>query len=399
MTKKRRHTVTVALSFIAVACVVAVLVLWRRPEPQVHPPIDPAAYVGTNTCLSCHQDKKSFLGTAHHLTSALATGSTIAGSFHEGQNVLKTSNPYVYFRMDSTEDGFVQTAVEGMPPDTQSVSRQFDLVIGSGRKGQTYLYWEDGDRLFQLPVSYWTSLRAWVNSPGMREGVVNFNRFVTPRCLECHASAFESLPDSSSFANRYNPANYILGVSCEKCHGPGGEHVARQSSWRSRLAGSAIVNPADLSRQRQVEGCALCHGGIGEPQAPAFSYRPGEPLENYLHLSPPIPGEDIDVHGNQVALLARSPCFQSSDMTCSTCHNVHQPQRNAAAFSSTCLSCHKVQSCGLFPERGHELARNCVDCHMPNLPTGQIVSRNDGMTTQPKVRSHWIKVYPLVRTR
>ena len=395
MKQTRRRTVAVALSIIAAAAVAVAVVLWRQPE--LYPPVAPAQYVGTNTCLTCHQDKKPFLGTAHHLTSTPATANTIAGSFHEGENVLGTANPYVHFRMDSTKNGLFQTAVVGPPPGTESISKPFDIVIGSGRKGQTYLYWEDGSRLFQLPASYWTSLRSWINSPGYQDGVVNFARPVTPRCLECHASVFESLPDSSDPPNRYDQTSYILGVSCEKCHGPGRDHVARQRSWVSRSLGSAIVNPEDLSRQRQIEVCAQCHGGIGESQAPAFSYRPGEPLENYLHLSPPIPGEAIDVHGNQVALLARSPCFQSSNMTCSTCHDVHRPQRNAAAFSGQCLSCHTVQSCGLFPERGHQIAENCVDCHMPNLPTGQIVSRNDGLVVQPQVRSHWIKVYPFTR--
>ena len=336
---------------------------------------------------------RAFERTAHALTSTPATREHIAGSFRTGENVLKTSNPYVHFRMDSTHAGFVQSAVMGVPPDTETVSRPFDLVIGSGRKGQSYLFWQDAG-LFQLPVSYWTSLQSWVNSPGYRDGVVNFDRPVAPRCLECHASAFESLEGSMGVNNQYDRENFVLGVACEKCHGPGQEHVERQRSWAAVVRGRAIVNPAELPRVRQIEGCALCHGGIGESVAPSFSFRPGEPLENYLRLMPPVPGEEIDVHGNQVALLARSPCFQQSEMTCSTCHNVHLPQRDAAAFSQQCLSCHKVQSCGLFPVRGHQLAENCVDCHMPNLPTSQIITRNDGATAQPRVRSHWIKVYP-----
>ena len=59
--------------------------------------------------------------------------------------------------MDSKEDGFSQTAVWGTPPNTRSHTERFDLVIGSGGKGQTYLFWE-GDQLFQLPVGYSTVL-------------------------------------------------------------------------------------------------------------------------------------------------------------------------------------------------------------------------------------------------
>jgi len=105
------------------------------------------------------------------------------------------------------------------------------------------------------------------------------------------------------------------------------------------------------------------------------------------------PDEVVDVHGNQLALLARSRCFQASNMSCSTCHDVHLPQRNAAAFSSSCLTCHKVESCGIYQERGHRIAENCVNCHMPKVTSKAVVSTNDGLKEQPQVRTHWSKVY------
>jgi hypothetical protein len=50
-----------------------------------------------------------------------------------------------------------------------------------------------------------------------------------------------------------------------------------------------------------VEICAQCHGGIGESLGPAFSYVPGQPLENYIRLQRPDANAALDVHGNQVA--------------------------------------------------------------------------------------------------
>ena len=47
-----------------------------------------------------------------------------------------------------------------------------DLVVGSGKIGQTYLYWRDGI-LFELPVSWLTGAQHWINSPGFPDGVVN----------------------------------------------------------------------------------------------------------------------------------------------------------------------------------------------------------------------------------
>ena len=348
--------------------------------------------IADDKCLSCHEQYKSYLRTAHHLTSQPATRGSIAGKFSTGENVLRTSEPELHYRMEDRKDGFYQTAVLGTSPDFVTISERFDLVVGSGRKGQTYLYWGRNKQLFQLPVSYWTELNKWVPSPGYDDKVANFSRPVLPRCLECHASRFEPLSDSSA-ENRYHKTHYTLGISCERCHGPGREHVEIHSADGVKPVMHAIVNPIQLSRSRQIELCSLCHGGIGVAKAPVFSFVPGKDLEAFIQLEVPKPNEPLDVHGNQVALLQRSRCFQSSEMTCSTCHNVHLPQRDVRDFSPRCLTCHKVESCGLFPTAGREIANKCIECHLPNQTSNVIVSSTDGVQVRPKVRNHWIKVY------
>lgn len=386
------------LSLVLVACTAGSFACDGPNRPRMAA----TDHVGDAECLECHPSMASFQETAHHRTSMPVSSSSIDGSFGEDDAVLRTSNPSLHFRLEARPDGFYQTAVHGAAPDTSEVSERFDLVIGSGRRGQSYLYWR-ADRLYQLPVSYWTALDAWVNSPGYRDGVANFEREIPPRCLECHATYFESVSDAQTGAaflsNRYDRDNYILGVSCERCHGPGREHVERRRAGSTEWLGSAIVNPAELPRARQLELCALCHGGVGEQKAAAFTYVAGEPLGDYVELDPPAPGEAADVHGNQVGLLARSQCFQaSSTLTCSTCHDVHVSQRDAALFSPVCLECHQVESCGLYPVRGEALAQNCVDCHMPRLPSNAIVSTHDGRPLRPRLRTHWIKAYPGIAT-
>src|SRR5690242_6299528 len=185
-------------------------------------------YIGDAKCLSCHEKYRTILGTAHHLTSQPATAASIAGSFAPGKNILSTSQRELHYRMDAKENVFFQTAVLGTPPDAITISQRFDFVIGSGRKGQTYLYWGKDDQLFQLPVSYWTALNSWVNSPGYGDRSLDFSRPVLPRCLECHASSFQVVTDSG-VVNRYRRTDYVLGVSCERCHGPGAEHIAVNS--------------------------------------------------------------------------------------------------------------------------------------------------------------------------
>src|SRR3989442_12489821 len=87
----------------------------HRPEPVR---ADNAA--GDSVCLSCHQLQATFEQTAHRLTSQLPTRQTIAGSFSPGANVLRTTNPSLYFRMDSTAAGFSETALMGRGPATTS---------------------------------------------------------------------------------------------------------------------------------------------------------------------------------------------------------------------------------------------------------------------------------------
>ena len=357
-------------------------------------PVSRDRYVGAEICGSCHSDKlESFSKTAHHLTSRQATADSIAGTFASGANILKTSNPGLCFRMDAKDGRFYQTAIFGLPPSTTEQTEPIDLVIGSGRKGQTYLFWK-GDRLFQLPVSYWIDLGQWVNSPGYTDGDASFDRPVMPRCLECHGSYAESLVVPQAI-NRYSKTSIVLGISCERCHGPGREHVYRHQSVTPDDSPEAIVNPAKLRRDRNVEVCAQCHAGKRFPIAPAFSYVPGQPLDDYLDRDISDPNSIIDVHGGQVALLQKSRCYQASaTMTCSTCHNVHESQRELAAFSSRCLTCHKMDDCRMSRKIGSKIAYGCVDCHMPVQQSKAIVTASNGRQTKARVRTHWIKVYP-----
>lgn len=347
-----------------------------------------AKYVGDASCQSCHKEKvEAFHRTAHFLTSRLPDAASILGSFTPGSNVMKTSNPDLFFRMDKKDNEFFQTAVEGEDPFITERSERFAFVVGSGGKGQSYLYWK-GDELFELPVSYWDEL-GWVNSPGYRDGVANFSRPVIPRCLECHGSYFQSLAPPP---NRYRHNGFMVGITCEKCHGPGGGHVDRLSAKAAPGAESGILNPAKFSRDRQMDLCAWCHAGAGESLRPAFSYIPGEPLDKYLKLPASDPAAPIDVHGSQVEMLQKSRCFQQSSMTCLTCHDVHAVQHDLGAFSKECLTCHKPAT-AMFPRQNHQASSNCIDCHMPLKETNLIVFDQNGRRARPNVRSHWIKVY------
>jgi predicted CXXCH cytochrome family protein len=257
------------------------------------------------------------------------------------------------------------------------------LVIGSGKFGQTYLYWL-GDQLFQLPVSYLSSAGRWVNSPGFRDGIAKFDRPAAPRCLECQSTFFEH---QSGTPNRFAKHNFVLGISCERCHGPGAEHIAFHRQSPNQPARHIIV-PSDLSRDRQLDICAQCHSGDGTPRQPSFQFRPGLVLSDFIELgSSEHPGA-ITVHSNnQLQQLKASKCFQKSDsLTCTTCHDPHRFERGRLElFSKRCLKCHQPHQCGMAAELGDSIRQNCIDCHMKKV-------RDQGTMFDTATMDDWIPV-------
>lgn len=367
----------------------------KSPAPALHGPPMASDYAGDAACARCHEpEAHAWSGNPHHLDSAEATQHTILGDFTPGKNIVRTKDPNLIFTLIHADDGFYQAAVDiANPQNLSGEAQRFDVVVGTGRRGQTSLYWH-GNQLFELPISYWGYTHEWVNSPGYRDGQVRFQRPIIPRCLECHSTWFEA----EDPPNHYVRTSMILGVGCEKCHGPGRLHVERESSTHPPAPHSpeeAIVNPAVLARARQMDVCALCHAGAGNSLQPALSFRPGDVLADYIAITAPLNIEPVDVHGNQVNALERSRCYLSSQMTCSTCHNVHEKQEDPDSYSVHCLQCHKMQACGRFREMGASIRTKCVECHMPERQSAILgsLSATDKML-RPTLREHQIAVYP-----
>ncbi len=361
-------------------------------------------FVGDAACVGCHQaQSETYVHTAHHLTSQMPTKSTVLGNFEPGKNdlvIVPEGNaaglPGLQFRMERKGGLFAETAASGDGDDAVTQTETIGVVTGSGKRGQTFLYWR-GDGLFELPVSYWTDGKRWINSPGYQNGTADFSRPVTAACMECHSTYLQTVSGNAD-GNRFRKETLEVGISCERCHGAAAAHVARYRSGGPAEA-DRIVNPAKLSRQRQVELCAYCHSGIQrEALAPAFSYVAGQPLANYFKPIDGAVAEHPDVHGNQVGLLERSRCFrESAGMTCSTCHDTHAVEKATASYSLKCLTCHAWQACKVARSTGVRAKANCIDCHMPVEKTNVIVTQTAGQELHASMRNHWIKVYAEAR--
>ena len=352
-----------------------------------------------STCVSCHAETASYAHTAHQHTSNPASKTTLQPIFElAGSKLTITSAPLptLAFLMESKDGRFSETVVTGWGNDLARVTEPIDVILGSGKRGQTYLTWS-GNRLYEMPVSFWKDGHRWINSPGYVDGTADFRRPVQPGCLECHATAVTPLSVDAS-ANSYERESLVPGIGCRTCHGPGDAHVVAERNaalTHAHLTDTAILNPAHFTRERQLDLCAVCHSGIQRVALmPAFSYVPGSPLAKFFHSLPGADQDRPDVHGNQVGLLERSRCFRSSpQMTCSTCHNVHTTGQPVEAYAKTCLTCHQWQSCGEAHRLGAAIQGKCIGCHMPLQQTSAIVSVTAGEQVQATMRTHWIKAY------
>ena len=354
-------------------------------------------FVGSASCLECHADiYKTHLETAHYNTSAIADSTTVKGSFKNGTNILDLKD--VSFEMRQKGDSLIQhTTIKNRNVDDVAVT--FDIVIGSGVKGQSYLTWEN-DELFQMQTSYYTPLDNWVNSPSFP--TYNYTRPIGDACIKCHVT-FATNRNPTKFGNQYDKERLVLGIDCERCHRPSAKHVAFHKNNPEEKLPRFAMSWTSLSRQQRLDACAQCHSGLRQEvlKGTPFSFVVGEDLKEYSqnHNPAPVDNSKLDVHGNQYGLLTSSECFkQTATLDCTTCHDPHKNQRgNTDYFNQKCMECHQTNKVVCTAESSdlNQMANNCIGCHMPSMPSKSMTIGldEDSPDTPFYVRTHLIDVY------
>lgn len=345
-------------------------------------------YAGSQTCRKCHEQiYDSYIQAAHFNTSSNKLPVEVIAAVKNGKNVFRFN--------DSTE--VVMEEIGGQYYQSyfrngkKLLSHAFDITVGSGRKAQTYLYYNDRKRISQLPVSYFMTEHAWANSPGFPANEAKFDRNVPSYCLGCHSSFVDVKQTFTGvvMTEEFEKNKIAYGIDCERCHGPAKAHA--QSGQ-----GKLITSIANLNRVQQNDMCALCHSGFKDVLQSLFKFKPGDDLNNfYVADFGRIDTASLDVHGNQTQLMMASKCFRASNsLTCNSCHNVHVKERDdLAVFSSRCLNCHQQVKHSF--EMTNALQHNCIDCHMPLKPSSAItLLTNQQRSAVPDyIRTHLIAVY------
>lgn len=319
--------------------------------------------VGNLACRPCHQAiHDSYARTAMARTSgAAAIG--LEGAFQHAasgvsyQVLRDRQRPRLtYERADRADRAALQGA------------HSLKYYLGSNTRGRTFLFEIDGF-LYQSPINYYAGKKAWEMSPGFAQAREMPLRPVDATCLFCHASRVQ--PARPGTAHGFDdPAFLQDGVGCERCHGPGSEHVKANGRV-------AMVNPARLTGERRDSVCMQCHlegeARISRTGRSQEDYRPGDRLSEFVTI---FVRED-DARQRRAAVshvesLAVSQCkIKSGDaLSCLTCHDPHVTPgaaERSASYRAKCLGCHAPMA-----EGHHRGEPDCTTCHMPRMESADI---------------------------
>jgi hypothetical protein len=383
----RQVRTMVFLTAIILAAIVVIVGPWPRApklEPVSRSPADLSAalasgkeriayYLGEAACLECHPGESAMQRRSGHArTLRLAEQSPIV-AWLNGKSVSDPKYPDIRWSYQVRDNRLVVERTTG----GRTESLALDYGLGSGKHGVTFVA-IDGEKTklgaagIEHRLSYLANSPRLAITPGQEgsprdrlHGVaaesVGFGRALgsdhLKTCFDCHATV-----TSTVSPNRLDTATLRPNVSCERCHGPGRDHV--DAARRGETDLTMRMGHDRGQSWVEVNMCGECH------RLPRFV--------SSSSISPDNPGI-VRFQGVGVAMSA---CYAKGvgGLRCTTCHDPHdRASSDHSNYEAACLSCHRSaqaqKACPISP------AANCVGCHMPRREI-----RGNGVFTD-----HWIR--------
>ncbi len=346
-------------AFILVALVSVALYAQKRGDAASSSSSAQPESIGDQVCVKCHSSiYDSYQKTPMAHASGVAMENLIPADFTHSQSGVH------YHIYGDAGRAWLSLDRDGNNPIHGK--RELLYYIGSGRRGLTYLFADDGF-VFESPINWYGDRHVWEMTPdyqNVREMPLNLPAHTS--CLHCHVSGMRSPLDGTE--NRYQmPLLTHSGVSCERCHGPAEAHTK----------GGPIVNPAKLSPERRDAVCMQCHmeGRVSIELAGRhiYNFKPGDSLSDYVRYYV-LTGASSQLGAvSQVEALAQSTCKKASGdkMSCTSCHDPHftpSAQERVEYFRGKCLACHGET----FATKHHTERKDCTVCHMPESASKDI---------------------------
>lgn len=310
-----------------------------------------------------------------------ATRERVKGDFAQGKAVLRGTTYLLQVR----ENQFYITEpnLSGKP-----LEHRVEYTLGE-RRFQHYLTTLADGRILVLPPTWDITRKKWtldldIGNPeeGQGDPIQVWNK----NCYSCHVSGGQKNFDLEKL--RYQTTWQDLGIDCESCHGPGGEHIAKATGAKAMDATTraqikeTIVNPARLNAASSTTICAQCHS---LRDIYAANFKAGA---NYYDYFTPVmeyrlPASADSAYwpdgrprqlANEVFGLWQSQCFLKGGATCATCHtlphasDVEHDTLLRPANNALCTGCHTKIAANT-PAHTHHAAKStgsfCIECHMP----------------------------------
>src|SRR5262245_51590316 len=247
-------------------------------------------YVGDAACAPCHQ-RIAEAYRRHPMGQSLFPvdeAPTIERFDAAGHNPFDAGG--FHFAIERQERQIRHTASRTGAGGTvlAQLSAPIKYVLGSGKRGRSYLVETDGF-LNQSPVSWYAQAERWDLAPGYANDKPHTDRQITAECLFCHSNEVARVTNSVNLYHKPIFRGHAIG--CERCHGPGELHV--RAAERKAALERTIVNPRQLEPHLREAVCQQCHlQGVMRVERlgrSVFDYRPGLSLHEFWSIFLPTP--------------------------------------------------------------------------------------------------------------